>query len=476
MVFSSSLFLLFFLPVFLILYYLTPVKLKNWTLLLFSVLFYSWGAPVFVFVVIGTTILDFYLVKEIHKTTVEKRKLLLMTISITISVGLLAYFKYVNFFIENFNALLKIINVTEVKWTRVVLPIGISFFTFQKITYSIDVYRKVHTPLKNVREYLVYILLFPQMIAGPIIRFNQIADQLEDRRLNETIENKVNGLFRFILGLSKKVLLANTLGAEVDSIFSMNYSELDTITAWIGIIAYSFQIYFDFSGYSDMAIGIGRMIGFKFPENFESPYISKNISEFWRRWHITLGQWMKDYLYIPLGGNRVTSNYRLYFNLSLVFLISGFWHGASWNFIIWGAFHGLFLILDRIFLIKSLNKIGQFPSVLITYIVVLFGWVIFRTETFGDALTYTKAMLLIKINPISFNTPDIKFISVMILSTIFSFLAFFKSGNNILNFFFNYSYSKKNYIMLTGIYAGLLILSISSILSSGFNPFIYFRF
>ena len=277
-------------------------------------------------------------------------------------------------------------------WTRVALPIGISFFTFQKLTYSVDVYRKVHKPLNKVTDYALYILMFPQLIAGPIVRYNEIADQIEDRSANETMNNRLTGFFRFMIGLAKKVLIANVLGEQVDLIFSDTVNGLSTFTAWIGILAYAFQIYYDFSGYSDMAIGIGRMIGFRFPENFNNPYISQSITEFWRRWHITLGRFMRDYLYIPLGGSRV-SNRRLYFNLWVVFLISGLWHGASWNFVIWGAFHGLFLVADRIILLKFFNFIGKVPSIIITFLISLIGWVFFRADNLEIARDYLGRMI-----------------------------------------------------------------------------------
>jgi len=351
MVFSSSLFLLYFLPVFLIVYYFLDWKYKNLFTLIASIFFYSWGAPDFIFIVLGSIAIDYYIVNLLAKSSGKKKRIFL-SLSVILNIGLLAYFKYANFFIENVNEILGYFGFNHVQWVKVILPIGISFFTFQKLTYSVDVYRKVHTPLKKVTDYALYILMFPQLIAGPIVRFNEIADRIEDRRKFETIDNKLLGFFRFAIGLAKKVLIANVMGAEADRIFAMNADDMTTPIAWIGVIAYAFQIYFDFAGYSDMAIGIGKMIGFSFPENFNNPYISQSISEFWRRWHLTLSRWMKDYLYIPLGGNRVATKRRLYFNLWIVFLISGLWHGAAWTFIIWGAFHGLFLILDRLFLLK----------------------------------------------------------------------------------------------------------------------------
>ncbi|HNZ43107.1 MAG TPA: MBOAT family O-acyltransferase, partial [Bacteroidales bacterium] len=352
MVFSSVLFLFFFLPITLLLYYITRKRYKNLVALLASVVFYAWGAPLFVFVIFGSIICDFLFAKYIHKSEGLKKKLLL-TAAISLNVGILIYFKYANFFVENLNTLLYSFGFTEIQWVKIALPIGISFFTFHEMSYVIDVYRGVKPPMKNILNYALYILFFPQLIAGPIIRFNEISDQIEDRRYQFTVDNHLLGFFRFVIGLAKKVLIANVLGEEADRIFALGFYDLTTPLAWLGVLAYAFQIYFDFSGYSDMAIGLARMMGFIFPENFNNPYISQSITEFWRRWHMSLSRWMRDYLYISLGGNRVSVP-RMYFNLAFVFLISGFWHGAEWNFIFWGAFHGLFLILDRLFLLKLL--------------------------------------------------------------------------------------------------------------------------
>lgn len=339
MVFSSIVFLLYFLPVFLLTYFLVPKKFKNTLILIASIFFYAWGAPKFIFVILITTFLDFHLVKWMDKTSSVTKRKLMLSLSVFINLGLLFYFKYSNFFIENVNEALSVFGVNNIHWTKLVLPIGISFYTFETITYVVDVYRKTHKPLTNFWDYQLYIILFPKLIAGPIVRYHDLADQIVDRK--ETIDDKLIGFYRFALGLGKKVLIANHMGLVADEIFAKDLSELDTMTAWVGSIAYTFQIYFDFSGYSDMAIGLARMMGFKFPENFDNPYTSKSITEFWRRWHMTLGSWMKNYLYIPLGGNKV-NNLRLYMNLWLVFLVSGLWHGASWSFIFWGAYHGFF--------------------------------------------------------------------------------------------------------------------------------------
>ena len=476
MVFSSTLFLLIFLPIFLLGYHLLPHKLRNCWILIASLIFYSWGAPIFIFVVVGSVIVDFFLIDQLHRSRYEKRRKWLLALSISINLGLLLYFKYANFFVENVNLFLENLGFRQLEWVKVGLPVGISFYTFQTLTYSVDVYRRVHPPFKNPLHYLVYILLFPQMIAGPIVRFNIIADQIENREALETIDHKLVGLFRFIIGLSKKVLIANVVGAEADLVFSQATEDLSTKMAWIGIIAYSFQIYFDFSGYSDMAIGIGRMLGFTFPENFNNPYTSKNITEFWRRWHITLGAFMRDYLYIPLGGSRVSSKSRMFFNLWLVFLLSGLWHGAAWNFIVWGIFHGAFLILDRLFLIRLTEKMGKLPSVLLTFFIVLIGWVFFRSETLDQAFDYLEIMFSIQAG-VTNHFYSSEFIAILLIAIFFSFITLSKHGRNIEQYVFQTnSFTGRKTLSWAVIGVGLLILSIGSILSSEFNPFIYFRF
>ena len=473
MVFSSSLFLLYFLPVFLIVYFLIAREYKNYFALIASIFFYSWGAPDFIFIVFGSIAIDFYTVNLLSKS-VGRKKRFLLSLSIILNVGLLAYFKYANFFIENVNELLTNLGSKPLYWVSIALPIGISFFTFQKLTYSVDVYRKAHKPLKKITDYALYILMFPQLIAGPIVRFNEIADQIEDRSANENMNNRLTGFFRFVIGLSKKVLIANVLGEEVDKIFELGAGELTIVTAWTGVFAYAFQIYFDFSGYSDMAIGIGKMIGFKFPENFNNPYISQSITEFWRRWHITLGRWMKDYLYIPLGGNRVSKR-RLYFNLWLVFLISGLWHGAAWNFVIWGAFHGLFLVADRLFLLKFYSKIGKIPSIIITFLIVLVGWTIFRAENISHAWIFIQKMFTFDFEGYNFYF-DNKFYTIMIFAVFFSFWGAFRGVEKWQDKLFNKEQKFLSLIIMSIVSVIFVLICVSSITSSGFNPFIYFRF
>ncbi len=472
MVFSSSLFLLYFLPVFLLFYYFAKTKYKNYIALAASVFFYAWGAPTFIFIVAGSIVADFYAVKIMH-TSSGRKKRLLVAFSIALNIGMLLYFKYANFFVENFNLLLESMGSKPAEWTKVALPIGISFFSFQKMTYAVDVYRKVHTPLKRMSDFALYILMFPQLIAGPIVRFNEVADQLEDRRDNENVDNRLTGFFRFALGLGKKVLIANVLGEYADTVFAQSPDGMSTATAWMGVLAYAFQIYYDFSGYSDMAIGLGRMIGFDFLENFNNPYISQNISEFWRRWHISLGRWMRDYLYIPLGGKKV-SGARLYFNLWFVFLISGFWHGAAWNFVVWGAFHGFFLIADRLFLLKFFKAIGKYPSIFITFIITLVGWVLFRSETMAYAWDYIARMFSFTPGPAVYISQKVWII--LIPAALFAVWAAFGKIENWQMKLYAKKQKVSVLIWMTLASVVFFVVSLAAITSSGFNPFIYFRF
>jgi len=475
MVFSSILFLLYFLPIFIILYLIIRDEYRNYFVLAASIFFYAWGAPKLIFIVLASIFIDYYIVNYMHLQKSIKKKNALLGLSIFINVGLLAYFKYANFFVDNFNQILSTFGYSDIHWTKIALPIGISFYTFQKMSYSVDVYRKIKEPLKRISDYALFILLFPQLIAGPIVRFNEIADQLIDRKKNENTEYRLLGFYRFIIGLAKKVLIANVMGEKATEILSMDIASIDSTLAWTGIMAYTFQIYFDFAGYSDMAIGLGKMMGFKLPENFNNPYTSQNISEFWKRWHITLGAWMRDYLYIPLGGNKVNSRWRLFFNLWIVFLISGLWHGASWNFVAWGGFHGLFLILDRLFLIKLLNKLGKIPSIIFTFFITIIGWVLFCIEDFFISWLYLKKMFAFNFSSLDISS-NAHFFTMLIIALFFSFITLSKLGLTLqAKVFFN-DYSTKNHIIMFGLCSILMLLSIAFITSSGFNPFIYFRF
>jgi len=473
MVFSSIIFLLYFLPLFLLVLFVSPKKFKNIVILISSIFFYSWGAPKFIFVILITTILDFFLVKKIH-TSEKKTKTIWLIISLLMNLGLLFCFKYCNFFIDNLNVVFGALGLKEIKWLEVVLPIGISFYTFESITYVVDVYRGEHKPLNNFWDYQLYIILFPKLIAGPIIRYHDLANQINDRSNTETIDNKLSGFYRFCIGLAKKVIIANSIGKYADDIFNSSL-EIDTISAWIGAITYTFQIYFDFSGYSDMAIGLGRMMGFIFPENFNHPYISKSITEFWRRWHISLGSWMRNYLYIPLGGNKVETKTKLYFNLWLVFIFSGFWHGASWNFIFWGIFHGFFLVIERAFLLKLYEKLKfSFLKVIINFIIVMLGWVLFRANDLTHALKIYSSMFSINFG----NTfvIDVEFVFYLVIALLFSFYGLLPKVIIIQDKLYFNTINLKGHLVAFSLTVVLFILSVSFISTANFNPFIYFRF
>ena len=475
MVFSSITFLVYFLPIFLLAYHLTPHKLKNACILIFSIVFYAWGGPKFIFVILGTTFLDFFLVNKMASSKSDRAKKQLLVISLAMNLGLLFYFKYSNFFIDNINAVLSLVGIKEISWLKIVLPIGISFYTFESVTYVVDVYRGIHKPLKNFWHYQTYILLFPKLIAGPIVRYHDIADQITNREKNYTADIKLSGFYTFCIGLAKKVIIANTIGAQADDVFKLDMIQIDSAAAWVGAIAYTFQIYFDFSGYSDMAIGLCKIMGIRLPENFNNPYLSSSITEFWRRWHITLGSWMKNYLYIPLGGNKVDSNFKLYRNLFIVFLLSGLWHGASWNFIIWGAFHGLFLVLERLFLLKVFDKTGKIVSTLLTFLIVVVGWVYFRLENLEQANHVVKTMF-------SFNFTDGKFALhndfyfSLSLAAIFSFFACIPFTKNIQAKVYGENHSTLSSTIMLSMSILLFYISLSYIAALDFNPFIYFRF
>jgi len=491
MIFSSTLFLFYFLPLFLAAYWLAPHRAKNGVALVASVGFYAWGGLHFLALFLGSVVINFFLIRGMAASPVRWRQRVFLLVSVGLNVGLLFYFKYANFFLTNISAVGSHFGAAPLRWQQVLLPIGISFFTFEKLTYTIDVYRGVNQPLRSFWDFLLYIMLFPKLIAGPIVRYHEIAGQLHDRRAFDTTDQKLAGLFRFGLGLAKKVLLANVLGEQADAIFALPVGGLSAGVAWLGALAYTFQIYFDFSGYSDMAIGLGRMMGFQFPENFNNPYVSRSITEFWQRWHITLGRWMRDYLYIPLGGNRVRPA-RLYLNLGTVFILSGFWHGAAWNFVAWGAYHGFFLMLDRLFLLRFSQRIGVL-SVVPTFVVTVLGWVLFRAESLAGALAYAGRMLgaggplpasrslpgLAAPGPAAglLLDPSNRFWVVLALGALVAFagavpglarrqVALLAAG----------SFGWRGALGLSLATSLLLGLSFSALVGSSFNPFIYFRF
>ncbi|MCX7728376.1 MAG: MBOAT family protein, partial [Bacteroidia bacterium] len=391
-----------------------------------------------------------------------------LILSLTMNLGLLFYFKYAGFFLESISSLFGL----DMSVPKILLPIGISFYTFESITYVVDVYRGIHPPLKNFWQYQTYILLFPKLIAGPIVRFHEIADQITDRK--ETYDKKIHGLMLFCIGLAKKVVLANTIGKQADEVFAMDIQNIDTVAAWVGALSYTFQIYFDFSGYSDMAIGLCKMMGFDIPENFNNPYISQSITEFWRRWHITLGRWMKNYLYIPLGGNKL-GKIRTLFNLWIVFLLSGLWHGAGWNFIVWGIYHGSFLVAERYFLLKVYERVPSLIRVILTFLIVVTGWVFFRVENIHHASYIIAKMYSFHFSGnMRYLLND--FLFSFVLCIVFSFfvlIPFFEKVQ-LKIYRFDFSYSEKWKAVLASVL--LYYISLSYIAALDFNPFIYFRF
>lgn len=475
MIFSSILFLVYFLPIFLGVYYLADKSYKNGVILVGSIIFYAWGAPKFIYAILATTTLDFFLVQKMWHAQNETLRKVFLLISLTLNIGLLFFFKYSNFFVDNINLVLHSVGIQEIKWLKLALPIGISFYTFETLTYVIDVYRRVHKPLNHFWNYQTYILLFPKLIAGPIIRYHEISEQLTNRQMNGTEDGRLGGFYRFVIGLSKKVLIANIMGAQADAIYGLNVAEISSTTAWIASFAYTFQIYFDFSGYSDMAIGLGKMMGFTFPENFNNPYTATSITDFWRRWHITLGSWMRNYLYIPLGGNQVKHKWRLYFNLWIVFLLSGFWHGAAWSFIVWGAYHGLFLVWERLYGLRILAKIGRIPAILLTFFIVNIGWVFFRLEDLSKGITFVKKMFAFDFS--IENTALMQLFPIIsCFALFFSFFTLPQMGQRIQNYIYEAKLSVKEHIAFSLLFVLLFFLSLSYVATSNFNPFIYFRF
>lgn len=377
-----------FLPIVLLLYYVVPKKFKNLFILISGLIFYAWGEPVYVLIMIASTLIDYTAGLLIYKFDNNKKiKLICLLVSLVMNLGLLGVFKYSGFIMQNIDALFGTA-LFDPKHA-LPLPIGISFFTFQSMSYTIDMYMGKIKVQKNPISFAAFVTLFPQIVAGPIVRYDDIAAELDNRTVD--IDCIYDGILQFITGVGKKVLVANNIGMLWTAVKGMEQSELSVLTAWLGIIAFTLQIYFDFSGYSDMAIGLGKMMGFNFPRNFNYPYQSKSISEFWRRWHITLGSWFKSYVYFPLGGSRKETG-RTVLNLAVVWLLTGVWHGASWNFILWGVLYGVVIIIEKLFLGKILEKIPSFFSWLYTIILVILGWVLFDTADISTALGYMGAM------------------------------------------------------------------------------------
>jgi alginate O-acetyltransferase complex protein AlgI len=391
MVFSSAVFLFLFLPAVLCLYYLVPRRGRNAILLSASLFFYAWGEKAFVLVMLATIVANYVFGLLIDRSRDGRQAKIVVGIGVATNLAFLIGFKYANFLVDNLNHVLEAMGAATIRLAPVHLPIGISFFTFQAMSYIVDVYRGDVAAQRDLLRMALYKSLFPQLIAGPIVRYRDIAGEIAHRTIGWS--DFAAGTRRFIIGLGKKVLIANTLAVPADAIFSVSSAQLTSSLSWLGIVCYSFQLYFDFSGYSDMAIGLGRMFGFHFRENFIYPYVSRSITEFWRRWHISLSTWFRDYLYIPLGGNRVSPG-RTYVNLITVFLLCGLWHGAKWNFVVWGGFHGVLLVAERLGLGRWLEGTTRGRAVGHFYVpfCVIVGWAFFRAENVSHALAYLGAM------------------------------------------------------------------------------------
>ena len=463
MVFSSLIFIYFFLPIVLVSYYITPKKYKNIVLLISGLFFYAWGEPVYVLMMLFTTAVDYTAGRVIDrfddKTAVRRIALIG---SIVINLGILFVFKYSGF----------AAGIIGIEMSPLPLPVGISFYTFQSMSYTIDMYLRKIKVQKNFVSYAAYVTLFPQIVAGPIVRYEDVQNEINSRTINSVMLGEGVGIF--IKGLVKKVILANNIGMLWTEIKALDYGEISAATAWLGILAFTFQIYYDFSGYSDMAVGLGKMLGFNFPKNFDHPYISRSISEFWRRWHITLGSWFKSYVYIPLGGNRhgMVKTLR---NLVIVWALTGLWHGASWNFIVWGLWFGVLIIAERLFLGRILEKINPVASTLYTFLLVVIGWVFFDTDTIGDAFRYIGAMFGGGNGFFdSMAWYDLKNYGILFLMCAVGATEI--PDNILITHYKNQRIAKYFVSLVPVIQAALLILCTAFLVDASYNPFLYFRF
>lgn len=466
MVFSSTIFIFAFLPIVLLAYYILGKKVRNYVLLVASLFFYAWGGVGYLKILIASIVINYIfgiLIDKLREDIILKK--VFLGIGVFLNLALLFYYKYYDFFIKNVNLTFN----TDFPLKYIVLPIGISFFTFQGMSYIIDIYRKDGKVNKNPFSVALYISFFPQLVAGPIVKYKTVDDQIRNRK--ESIEYFSYGINRFVIGLAKKVIIADVLAAIADNIFTQYYNGIDTPTAWIGAICYTFQIYYDFSGYSDMAIGLGYMFGFKFMENFNYPYISKSITEFWRRWHISLSTWFKEYLYIPLGGNRRGN---VYLNLFIVFLVTGIWHGADWTFILWGLWHGLFILIERA--IRNKKWYINIPNTIkhiVTMLIVILGWVLFRADNLEQAVGFIKTMF--GINNVSALTFEyIYFINRKLIFWIV--MATIGAMPFIANKLKKYNGRKSFEILATIGISILFVISIIFVVNSTYSPFIYFQF
>ncbi|MCM1025712.1 MAG: MBOAT family protein [Roseburia sp.] len=469
MVFSSVMFLFRFLPVFLICYYVFPGRMKNIILFLGSLFFYAWGEPVYVLLMFFSTGIDYFHGRMIERYRGGGKAKAFLVSSVLINLALLCFFKYADFLVQTVNSLFG----TAVPLLNLRLPIGISFYTFQTMSYTIDVYRGEAKVQKNLLDFGVFVAMFPQLIAGPIVKYRDVEEKLRLRSIG--IEDVSRGMRRFCVGLAKKVLLANNIGLLWSEISGLEVGGIRALTAWIGLLAYAFQIYFDFSGYSDMAIGLGEMLGFSFPENFRYPYISASVTEFWRRWHISLGSWFREYVYIPLGGNRKGLPRQLV-NILVVWMLTGIWHGAGWNFLLWGLWFALFLALEKLFLGKLLRALPWVFGFLYNSLIVLLGWVLFALEKPGQILGYLRAlsggsglldtqalylgreyMVLLLIAAAAATPLGARLAAKLKRSGGGAGQALYQAGEKVIP-------------------AGFLLLAVAGIVDASYNPFLYFRF
>lgn len=466
MFFSSLSFLFAFLPAVLLAYFLLPQRyraLRNGVLLIFSLFFYLYGEPVGIFVMVASILANYLLALGIARQQHHRVRHILLLSAVILNIGLLVFFKYTGFVVSNLNRLFGLsLTVPEIA-----MPIGISFFTFQGMSYVLDVYRARCAPQKNMLNVATYIALFPQLVAGPIVRYETVADELLSRR--ESVDEFVAGCRRLIIGLGRKMLIGNALGEAASAVFGADLSSVSAGAAWFGAVAYALHIYFDFSGYSDMAIGLGQMFGFHFPENFNHPYCAASVSDFWRRWHISLSSWFRDYVYIPLGGNRC-GRVRQLCNLLIVWLLTGLWHGASWNFVLWGLYYAVLLILEKLFFARLLDRMPRLLRHLYTLLAVLMGWVIFNADSLSQIGTYLQAMF----GAGAIGSPSLRFLfgqyhMELLLGILFCFP---------LPHRLRLAYQAHTWLAVLCDLMLLVLfgLSVVSITVSSFNPFIYFRF
>ena len=470
MLFSSITFLFIFLPLTLLLYYLVPFRMKNYVMLAASLIFYAWGEPVYIILMILSIILNYFCGQDIYEKRDNARAMKMSLIfGVVMNLLILGFFKYYGLLMDTINAILPI----DIPYRVLALPIGISIYTFQAMSYLIDVYRKEVKPQENVLYFALYISMFPQLIAGPIVRYIDIEEQLKERSINSTKFGE--GAMYFIRGLAKKVVLANTFGSVYEQVAAMQMGSFSTLTAWVGAIAYAFQIYFDFGGYSDMAIGLGKMFGFEFLPNFNYPYIAKSITDFWRRWHISLSTWFREYVYIPLGGNRCTPS-RHILNLLIVWMLTGLWHGAQWNFMFWGLYYGVIFILEKYLWGSKIEKLPAAVQHIYAFVLVLFGWVFFFSPTLGYACQYLKVMFGIGAKGI-FDKQGFFMIFTNWLLIVIAILASAPRGYKLLKKITGCWQSEEVRTIVTcAVYIAMFLLCIAFLVTETYNPFLYFRF